>query len=178
MPSKYTAAMPRSAPGMASSAVTRSVACRPGIAPPLTIRPNTTAPISAPTNAPTMPPQNRSGSQIVKCHRARPIMTQASMPISRPSVPSSIPPVTAAALGLARALRLGLRLLARRRPAAGGAGGRGAPPRARAVAPRRDGLGLGLAVRRPVAGLLGDVGDHVVELLGRDLLRLLGGGHS
>src|SRR5208337_4795584 len=64
-----------------------SVAFLPGIssAPtfaPKMISPTTTAPISAPTNAPTIPPQKRSGSQIVKCQIARPIITQPSMPIS------------------------------------------------------------------------------------------------
>ncbi len=46
------------------------------------MKPNSAAPINAPTKAPTIPPQKRSGSQIVKCQSARPIITQASMPIS------------------------------------------------------------------------------------------------
>src|SRR5438445_11908885 len=46
------------------------------------INPTTTAPTSEPTNAPTIPPQKRSGRKIVKCQIARPIITQPSMPIS------------------------------------------------------------------------------------------------
>src|SRR5271165_1854022 len=50
------------------------------------IRPTRTAPKSDPTNAPTMPPQKRSGRKIVKCQIARPIITHASIPI-RPHPP-------------------------------------------------------------------------------------------
>ena len=46
------------------------------------ISPTMIAPTSEPTNAPTMPPQKRSGRKIVKCQIARPIITQASSPIS------------------------------------------------------------------------------------------------
>src|ERR1700735_3426018 len=40
------------------------------------------APTSDPTNAPTIPPQKRSGRKIVKCQIDNPIITQPSMPIS------------------------------------------------------------------------------------------------
>src|ERR1700680_4335903 len=40
------------------------------------------APTSDPTNAPTMPPQKRSGRKIVKCQIAKPIITQPSIAIS------------------------------------------------------------------------------------------------
>ncbi len=49
------------------------------------IRPNSAAPMIEPRNAPTIPPQKRSGSQIVKCQIARPMITQASRPISASS---------------------------------------------------------------------------------------------
>src|SRR5579872_3548540 len=82
MPTKYTIAIPIRAPGIASSAVPTVVACRPGMWRPFTTQPNRAAPISAPRKAPTIPSQWRSGSQIVKCQRARPMHTQASRPIS------------------------------------------------------------------------------------------------
>ena len=46
----------------------------PGTVKPLTARPIRTAPNSAPRNAPTMPPQKRSGMKIVKCQSAMPII--------------------------------------------------------------------------------------------------------
>src|SRR5271167_4687649 len=47
------------------------------------ISPARIEPTSVPTNAPTMPPQKRSGRKIVKCQIASPIITHASIPISR-----------------------------------------------------------------------------------------------
>src|SRR3954454_21887562 len=40
------------------------------------VYPEATAPASAATNAPMMPPQNRSGTRTVKCQKAMPIITQ------------------------------------------------------------------------------------------------------
>src|ERR1700690_376487 len=53
-------------------------------------KPITIAPMSEPTNAPTIPPQKRSGRKIVKCQIANPIITQPSMPISAASRGSSV----------------------------------------------------------------------------------------
>src|ERR1700674_5433563 len=68
------------------------------------ISPTTIAPTSDPTNAPTIPPQKRSGRKIVKCQIAKPIITQPSIPISgsfdwsnRSSLPSARPAVAAVA---------------------------------------------------------------------------------
>src|SRR5664279_5086191 len=65
------------------------------------ISPTTIAPTSDPTNAPTIPPQKRSGRKIVKCQMARPMITHPSSPISAHlhqgtrSPPSARPAVTA-----------------------------------------------------------------------------------
>src|ERR1700726_431927 len=80
------------------------------------ISPNTIAPTSDPTTAPTIPPQNRSGRKIVKCQIAKPIITQPSIPISAspPRSPatsnSSARPAVAAVAGPAALLAL-LRLV-------------------------------------------------------------------
>src|SRR4051794_23683823 len=108
--------MPATAPGMASIACARSTSSRLGIEKPLMISATTTEPMSAPRNAPTMPPQKRSGRYTVKCHRAMPIMTHTRTAISRPSPrptgsrlaqrtrPSARPPVAAVAVAPALGL--------------------------------------------------------------------------
>src|SRR5271169_6376853 len=65
MPSRYTRAMPRIAPGTAYSTTATSVAFSPGIRSSDVLKakiisPTTTEPTSEPTNAPTIPPQKRS----------------------------------------------------------------------------------------------------------------------
>src|SRR5688500_12810552 len=94
-----------------------------------TIAPETIAPAIAPRNAPTIPPQNRSGTNTVKCHSAIPIVSHTSAAISS-SPRSSGPPVLSLAAtalllpplldplhrGRARLAQLGLLL---RRPIVG-----------------------------------------------------------
>src|SRR3954452_7330850 len=183
--------MPMSAPGIASTACRRWVSDSPGMWKPLIASPNRNEPSSAPMNAPTIPPQKRSGSQMVKCHRASPIMTQASAATSgssrgersRPSL--AVPSVSA----VARPSLLGPLL------AAGSHDPRLAPPGHGCLGGGVDlvgglvafGLGFGLRLalgfggalrfRRPVA-LGGQVGHELVELLPRDLGRLVGRGHA
>src|SRR4051794_24909775 len=48
----------------------------PGTAKPSRIQPDATPPNHAKRNAPMMPPTKRSGTKIVKCHRAMPTMDQ------------------------------------------------------------------------------------------------------
>src|SRR5215212_9304443 len=113
--------MPARAPGIASRAAASVVSSWPGTVKPLTAKPTMTAPASAPRNAPTIPPQKRSGRNTVKCQIAMPIMAQTSMDIS--------------------------------------------------AASRACGLALGLALL-----LDAEVADHRVELVARDLARVLRGG--
>src|SRR5436190_21745634 len=146
---------------MASRAVRRWMDPGPGTATPLTMSPNTIAPIRAARKAPTIPPQKRSGRKIVKCQMASPIMVQARSAISwsRPGVPSAIPPVPpGAALGGRPGLALGLPRLGR----ASSGGGRG---HARGARPRP----VGLAVR-PGFAVGVQVADQLVELRLGDLL--------
>src|SRR3954453_12333298 len=93
--------MPITAPGIASIAVSRCVSSWPGIVPPLMRMPPIAAPNRAPRNAPTIPPQKWSGRKIVKCQMARPIITQASIPMSAaPSVALVARALRLVALGL------------------------------------------------------------------------------
>ena len=71
---------PISAPGMASSAGSRCVSSAPGTWTPFTMNPNSDEPAIAARNAPTIPPQKRSGRNTVKCQTARPIITQTRIP--------------------------------------------------------------------------------------------------
>src|SRR3954451_15136608 len=87
--------MPMIAPGIASTAVSRCVSSWPGIVPPLTMTPKMNAPNSAPRNAPTIPPQKRSGRKIVKCQMASPIITHANAAISGPLRTSDADPTDA-----------------------------------------------------------------------------------
>ena len=68
-----------------------SARCQVGVAEALplaisTIAPKTTAPITAPRKAPTIPCQKRSGRKTVKCQRAMPIVNQTSSAISDSSI--------------------------------------------------------------------------------------------
>ena len=126
-PSHQTAAMPSTAPGTDSTAVSRSVSSWPGTEPRLMISPKITEPTTAPAKAPTMPAHQRSGRKIVKCQSAIATMIQTSRPISAASRACGC----AASCGfgsLAPAARPG-----RRSPDAGGCGG--VSPRARARRP-------------------------------------------
>ena len=69
-------------PGIAIRAWTSSVSFLPGTVSPFTRKPNRAAAVNAAKKAPTIPPQKRSGRKIVKCQRARPIITHASMPMA------------------------------------------------------------------------------------------------
>src|SRR5262245_33301636 len=66
-------------------AVARSVSPMPSPSAIWAIAPLTTAPAALPTKAPTMPPQKRSGTKIVKCQIATPIVNQTSAAISTSS---------------------------------------------------------------------------------------------
>ena len=100
-------------PGTATSTVPRSVSPieRPDAI--WKIAPVIIAAAIAPSRAPTMPAQNRSGTNTVKCHRAIPIVNQTTAAIS-PGPPgrncfrSSMPPVLAPAALLALAPLLAL----------------------------------------------------------------------
>src|SRR5262245_21266410 len=62
------------------------------------------APVAAPSRAPTIPPQKRSGRNTVKCQRATPIVNQTTAAIRYPSRSSAWPPVLSLALLAARLL--------------------------------------------------------------------------
>ena len=68
-----------------------------------TIAPKTTAPMTEPRKAPTMPCQKRSGRKTVKCQRAIPIVNQTEK-----SHGLTIPPVLAALFAALAALRVAL----------------------------------------------------------------------
>src|SRR5215212_4757357 len=109
-----------SVPGTATSTVPMSVSPIERPEAIWTIAPETMAPAIAPSRAPTIPAQKRSGMNTVKCHRAMPTVNQTTAAISAP-LPSSTPPVLSPAALLAAAPRFALGLGA----VALGGGGRG-----------------------------------------------------
>ena len=115
-------------------------------------------------SAPTIPPQKRSGSQIVKCHRARPIITQASMPISDASRDGGCAP-----RAWPRPLRLGGAATTPSFSAMSGAGAGASPargsPSASAASRRR------CRRRRPASGLGRACGRRALPALRAGLAR-------
>src|SRR5881275_240357 len=89
--------------------------------------------MSAPRKAPTIPPQKRSGRKIVKCQIARPIITQASIPMAlAPPVPLVARPSWLVVAGVAVLLEDELvRSEVRRRISRRGRGGRAVDPEIR-----------------------------------------------
>src|SRR3954470_6403936 len=102
-------------PGIAMNACRRSVCARSGTERPEMPNPNAAAPTTAARNAPTIPPQKRSGRKTVKCHRAMPIITHTSrlMPYLPGPAPPSSPPVLLAPAVARLALAAGGARLAR-----------------------------------------------------------------
>src|SRR4051794_9693468 len=92
------------APGTASKAALMLRSCRPIIWKPARQKPTMTAPMTAATNAPTMPPQNLSGTQTAKCQRAMPIMIQTNRLMSESRLRDSGRPASSATVLSLRAL--------------------------------------------------------------------------
>src|SRR4051812_16680985 len=190
MPIAQTTPRPIATPGIASSAVAKSVSPRDL---PLTARvrrPKITAPLTAPMKAPTIPCQKWSGRKTVKCQRAMPIVNQTSRAITQPppaarlaigasplcSAPSPAPPVFAALLAPCPPALVALAL--RRRGGIGCGGRLAVARRAGAVAVARwlggrhgPRLGLRLSLR---GDLLLDLGVALVAVAEARQLDLVG----
>src|SRR5215217_3938071 len=119
-------ATPMSVPGIATRTVPISVSPIERQDAMWTMAPEIMPPAMAPSSAPTIPAQKRSGTNTVKCHRAIATVNQTTAAIS-PPLRSSMPPVLSPSSLLAATSLLALLL----------------PGRLGAVALRRRGNGLG-----------------------------------